>query len=256
MRGRALANDVKRKENAERAVVLFREALELDPDNVDALVGIATMCIFKVVNLYSLKERDTLLDEAETLISRAMVLAPDHIGLLKARAVLLRAQGRFAEAIIATMTIIAGNPGDPIAYKEMGLNKLYLGATKEAVDWFRRADRIAPRDTERWTWLQGLGRALMHLGKDAEAADALHRAMDSNPGFRRGKALLAASEALRGNLDGARRHLAELAALDPGITVSQFAEERSSIPLDAVSPVYQRESTRILEGLRRAGMPD
>jgi TolB-like protein/Flp pilus assembly protein TadD len=256
MRARALANDVKRNENAERAVVLFRQALELDPDNVDALVGIATMCIYRVVNLYSLKERDALLDEAEVLLSRAMELAPDHIGLLKARALLLRARGRFAEAIVATMTTIARNPGDPIAYKEMGLNKLYLGASKEAIDWLRRADRIAPLDPDRWTWLQGLGRALMHLGKDAEAVDALRQAMDSNPGFRRGKALLVASEALSGNLDGAKRHLAELAALDPGITVSQFAEERSSVPLDVVSPVYQRESARILEGLRRAGMPD
>jgi hypothetical protein len=35
-----------------------------------------------------------------------------------------------------------------------------------------------------------------------------------------------------------------------------FAAERSSVPTDAVSPVYRRESERILEGLRLAGMPD
>jgi predicted ATPase len=40
------------------------------------------------------------------------------------------------------------------------------------------------------------------------------------------------------------------------MTVRRFAEERSSVPLDAISPVYQHEIERIFEGLRRAGMPD
>ena len=74
----------------------------------------------------------------------------------------------------------------------MGLNKLYLGATREAVEWFRRADGIVPRDPERWTWLKSLGRALMQLGHDAEAADARFQTMESNPSYLRGKAMLAA----------------------------------------------------------------
>lgn len=124
------------------------------------------------------------------------------------------------------------------------------------MEWFRRADGIAPRDPERWTWLQGLGRALMQLGHDAEAVDALCVATDSNPGYLRGKAMLAAAEALTGNSKGAKLYLAEYAGIEPDMTVRRFAAQRSSVPLDAVSPVYQRESERILEGLRRAGMPD
>jgi TolB-like protein/Flp pilus assembly protein TadD len=198
MRARALVYvyDLKRRENGERAVELFRKALEFDPDNVDALVGIATVYIYQVVNLYRLEGRDEPLDEAETLISRAIALAPDHIGVRKARAVLLRARGRFAEAVTATENVIAQDPGDPMVYKEMGLNKLYLGATREAAEWFRRADRTAPRDPGRWTWLQGLGRALIQLGHDGEAIDVFRQAMDSNPGYLRGKAWLAAAAIL------------------------------------------------------------
>jgi hypothetical protein len=48
-------------------------------------------------------------------------------------------------------------------------NKLYLGATREAAEWFRRADAVAPRDPERWTWLQSLGRALMLFSFDIAA---------------------------------------------------------------------------------------
>jgi len=256
MRARALANDVKRRENATHAVALFRQALQLEPDNVEALVGIATLCSYQVLNLYRLGERDALLDEADGLVARAAELAPDHTGILKARALLLRARGRFADAVIATAAVIARNPGEPTSYKEMGLNKLYLGETQEAVEWFRRADSIAPGDLERWTWLQGLGRALLQLGRDAEAVEVLSQAMDSSPGYLRGKAWLAAAEALAGNAEHAGRLLSEYAAAEPNMTVRRFAGERSSVMLGVTSPVYQREFERVLEGLRRAGMPD
>jgi predicted Zn-dependent protease len=96
----------------------------------------------------------------------------------------------------------------------------------------------------------------MQIGHDAEAVDALCQAMDSNPGYLRGKAVLAAAEALTGNLDDAKLYLAEYAMLEPDMTVRRFAAQRSSVPPDAVSPTYRRESERILDGLRRAGMRD
>jgi hypothetical protein len=96
----------------------------------------------------------------------------------------------------------------------------------------------------------------MQLGHDAEAVEALCQAMDSNPGYLRGKAMLAAAEALAGNPESAKLYLAEYGVAEPDMTVRRFAEQRSSVPLGAVSPTYRRESERILDGLRRAGMPD
>jgi tetratricopeptide (TPR) repeat protein len=243
-------------ENADSAVALYRRALELDPANVDALVGICATHVYQVLNLYWQGDRSGRLDEAGALITRAIALAPDHMGVLKARAALLRARGRFTEAVAATRMVIARNPGEPTAYRELGLSKLYLGETEEAVEWFRRADRIAPSDLVRWTWLQGLGRALIQLGHDMEAVDALRLAMDSNPGFVRGRAFLASAEALAGNTDLARQLMGEYLQADPGMTIRRFAAERSSVPVDTVNANYLRESERISEGLRRAGMPE
>jgi len=256
MRGNAVATDLGRKERAAEAVSLFRRALELDPDNADAMIGIATTRTYQVVNQYQTTGRESLLDEAEALILRAMGLAADHIGVTKARASLLRARGRFADAIIVDMSVIALNPGDPVAYRELGLNNHYLGQDEEAVDWFRRADSIAPRDRTRWTWLQGLGRALIHLARDAEAVEALRLAVHSNPYCSRGRAFLAAGEALVGSTDRAKLHLAKYNELDPGMTVRRFALERNSVPLEAVSSTYLRGMERILEGLHGAGMPE
>ena len=256
LRARGLIADVKRKETAADAIELFRQALQDDPECVDAMVGIGLARIYQVIDLHRLEGREQLLAEAEQMISRAAAAAPDHLDMLRARALLLRARGRFSEAVVATEALIVRNPADPTAYKELGLNKLYLGETREAVVRFRRADAIAPRDPARWTWLQGLGRALMQLGDDAGAIDALSQAIDSNPAYFRGKAMLAAAEALSGNMHAAKRHLAEYALIEPNMTVARFAEQRSSVPPDAVSDIYRRESGRILEGLRRAGMPD
>jgi hypothetical protein len=94
----------------------------------------------------------------------------------------------------------------------------------------------------------------MHLGQDAEAVEALRLAAHSNPHWPR-RAFLAAAEALAGNIDSAKLTLAKYNEADPGMTVRRFAEERSSVPLEAVSPVYLRGLERILHGLRRAGMP-
>jgi TolB-like protein/cytochrome c-type biogenesis protein CcmH/NrfG len=253
MRGKALI--LRRKEDAVAALALFNRALALDPDNVDAMVGLASTRTYQVVNLYETAERERLLDEAEALISRAIALAPDHIGVLRARMVMLRACGRFEEAVIAAGSVIALNPGEPTAYRELGLNRLYQGSTQEAVEWFRRADGIAPLDRVRWTWLQGLGRALMQLEQDAEAAEALRLAVHGNPDIAPVRAYLVAAETLIGETESAKRHLATFAELDPGITIKRFVEERSSVPLDAVSPIYRRENERILDALRRAGVP-
>lgn len=256
MRGNAVATDVSRKEKAAEAVSLFRRALALDPDNLDAMLGVATTTIYQVVNQYKTAGHERLLDEAEGLISLAMTRAADHIDVRKAHALLLRARGRFADAITAGMSVIALNPGDPTAYRELGLNNLYLGQNQEAVGWFRRADSVAPHDRHRWTWLQGLGRALIHLGEYVEAVEALRLAVHSNPHLSRDRAFLAAAEALVGNIDRARLHLAKYNDVDPGMTVRRFAEKRSSVPLEAVSPAYLRGLQTILDGLRRAGMPE
>jgi len=256
MRGNAVASDLAQKERAVEALNLFTRALERDPDNPDAMIGIASTRVYQVVNQYATEGRETLLDEAEELVSRAVRLAPDHIGVLKARAVLLRARGRFGDAMIAAQSVIAVNPGEPTAYRELGLNNLYLGETEKAVEWFRRADAVAPRDRVRWTWLLGRGRGLVHLCEDEEAATTLRLAVHSNPHYPLGRAFLAAAEALVGNIGQARLHLAKYDELDPGMTIRRFAKERASVPLAAVSPIYLRGHARFLDGLRRAGMPE
>jgi hypothetical protein len=80
-----------------------------------------------------------------------------------------------------------------------------------------------PTDPIRWTWLLGLDRALIHLGRDAEAVGALRLAVASNPAFARSHALLAAALALAGEAAPAWAAMAEFRRTEPDIPLDGLA---------------------------------
>ena len=262
LRGHAAAMQrMSNKVRFDAAIGFYRRALDLDPANPDALAGVASVRVYQVVNCYLADgagaweggAREAHLAEAEGLLAQVLAGAPGHLAALKTRAVLLRARGAFSDALAAAGALLSQHPGDPMGYRETGLNLLYLGQTEEAVAWFRQADALTPADPMRWTWMQGLGRALIQLGRDAEAAEALRLAIESNPAHAPSYAYLAAALVLSGDGDRARLELAEFRAAEPGTTLDVFAR-RSPVPLDATAPAYRSRNGRLLDGLRQAGL--
>ena len=255
MRGQAIANRPASRETMVAARALFRRALEHDPDNVDALAGVATTYLFEVLNSYYDSGRDERLRQAETLIRRARAIDPRHIVAQKLHAAHLRAEGRFDEAIAASKVVIAQNPGEPWAYKEVGLSELYLGRFSEAQEWFEKADQIGPRDPSRWIWLGAMGRVQFFRGRDEEAIRLLRLSADANPSDPRAYALLAGVYAGSGRNAEAKAALASCLGLRPDMTVRRLFDDWS-VPLQATSPAYLRQHERIRDGLRLAGMPE
>jgi len=222
---------------------------------VDGLAGVASTLVFEFLNGYYGAGGDRRLRRAELLIDRALAIEPRHLMALKAKAALRRAQARFDDAIAAAEAVIAENPGEPWAYKEIGLTTLYLGRPEQALDWFAKADRIGPRDPGRWTWLDGRGHALILLGRDEEAIRSLIGALDANPKNVGSHAFLAAAYALLDRFDQARMELAMYDERRPGTRISTF-RLLSPVPLMLTSAAYRQQRERLNEGLRRAGMPE
>ncbi len=249
------------REDIAAACALYAQALARDPENADALAGIASLQIHQVMNGYleagrtvrdEAAAREASLAEAEQKLARALALAPGHFKALKGRAMLLRARGLFVDAIAAAEAVLVHSPGDPIAHREIGLDLFYRGRAEEAVGWLRRADRLAPGDDPlRWTWLQSLGRALLQLGRDKEAVDALRLAVASNPTFALSHALLAAALALVGEEKTARAAMAAFRRAEPDTCVDVLAW-RAAVPIEATDPLYRSGNARVLDGLRRA----
>ena len=263
LRARALVvRGTMTREAIEAACALYARALARDPENADALAGIACLRAHQVVKGYldetgqtvrdEAEAREAALAEAEKKLARALAIAPGHTGALMGRAMLLRARGLFADAVAAAEAVLARSPGELLAHKEIGLSLLCLGRAEEAVARFERADALAPGDDPaRWTWLHGLGRALLQLGRDAEAADALRRAVAGNPTFAHAHALLAAALALAGEEAPARAAMAQFRRMEPDTPLDALAQ-RCASPFGATDPLYKARNRRVLEGLRRA----
>jgi TolB-like protein/tetratricopeptide (TPR) repeat protein len=255
LRGKAVLNLPSSPATMIEARGLFEQALMVQPNDVDGLAGVASTLVFEFLNGYYETEGEQRLQKAEGLLDRAGAIEPGNIMVLKAKAALRRAQGRFDDAIAAAQAIIMENPGEPWAYKEIGLSSLYLGQAAQAIDWFAKADRIAPRDPGRWTWLDARGHALILLGRDEEAVRSLISALDANPKNLSSHAFLAASYALLGRSDEARASLATYLQKRPEARVSTF-RRLSPVPLVLTSQIYQQQHERLKAGLRKAGMPE
>jgi adenylate cyclase len=255
MRGKAVLNLPSSPASMIDARNLFEQALKVQPTSVDGLAGVATTLVFEFLNGYYQTGADERLRKAEQLLDRALTIEPRHLMALKAKAALRRAQGRFDDAIVAAEAIVMENPGEPWAYKEIGLSTMYQGKPEQALDWFAKATRIGPRDPGRWTWLDGRGHALILLGRDEEAIHALISALDANPKNVSSHAFLAAAYGLLGRAEEAHAALAAYEQKRPGTTLSTF-RTRSPVPVALTSARYQQLRARIAEGLRKAGMPE
>ena len=254
LRGKAVLNLPSSRATMIEARGLFEQALKVEPTSADGLAGVATTLVFEYLNGYYEADGDDRLGQAERLLNHALAIKPRHLMALKANAALRRAQGRFDDAIAAAEAIVMENPGEPWAYKEIGLSTLYLGKPEQALDWFAKADRIGPRDPARWTWLDGRGHALVLLGRDEEAVRALISALDANPKNVSSHAFLAAAYALLGRSEEAHAALAAYLERHPGTRVSTF-RTLSPVPLVLTGPSYRQLRGRLNEGLLKAGMP-
>jgi len=255
LRAQAIANKPTSEATLINARELFNEALKLQPDNANALAGVAMTYVSETLNGYHPAGNERRLQQAEPLLTKALAIDPGNIVAMKASAALQRAQGKFDDAIAAAKAVIARNPGEPWAYKEVGLSLLYLGQLEQALDWFAKAERFGPYDPGRWSWFDARGQALLLLGRDEEAIRALRTALEVNPHYVSAYAVLAAAYALKGFDEEAHTALAQYRRSNPDMTVSTF-RSLSPVPLKLTSPAYLKQRERLKDGLRKAGMPE
>jgi hypothetical protein len=88
-------------------------------------------------------------------------------------------------------------------------------------------------------------------GTDEEAVASYHRSLDVNRNYAIAHFYLAATLALLGRLDEGRAEAQAGIALDPKFTIQRL---RAGALSD--NPIYLKQRERIIEGLRKVGIPD
>jgi TolB-like protein/class 3 adenylate cyclase len=228
----------------------FEQALALDPENIEAMVGLARVDQNLGASLMT-DDGSAQLAAAETTITKVLFLAPKHAS---AHAILGAVQiftKRAAQSIAEFEQALALDRNLARAHALIGLAKLFLGRGEETEPHVNEAFRLSPRDTFAPEWLVYVGLAKVQLGADAEAVSWMRRGLDANRNYSLAHFQLAAAFARLGKLDEGRAAVNSGLALDPRFTIRRLC---ANAPGD--NPIYLAGRERLAEGMRLAGVPE
>ena len=225
---------------------LARRALELDPQFglVAALAGLCHM--HRVLEDYAIDPQFER-KEAVRLLRLALSVDDGDADTL-ARAALISALmvGDYESGIEMADRAVALNPNSFLTWNCRGYVNRAAGLPEEAVRSFERAIRMSPVGPQLHQSLAGMGISFIELRRFEEAAIVARKAQRQNPSYSPAYRCLASAFAHLGRDAEAREAAARLLELDPAFTISAWIARGG----------WQSNSKLLIEGLRKAGLPE
>jgi adenylate cyclase len=248
--GMAWFNKGRNPADIARARDFFERALALDPDNFDAVVGRACADAQAATGYY-LDEKAKRLASVEANLNRVLSQSPNNarahycMGRVKVQT------KRGAEGIAESERALALNPNLASAHAVIGLAKLFDGHPEETESHELEALRVSPYDTEADVWVAYIALAKLYLGDTEGALSLYRRAKELNPNYPTGRFNMAATLVELGRLDEARGEVQAGLALNPDFTLRRYRDGAQSD-----NPVFLKRRERIIEDMRKAGVPE
>jgi tetratricopeptide (TPR) repeat protein len=228
----------------------FERALALDPDNVEALVGFASVDAQRGA-LFLADDRSARLATTETTLANALSHAPDHALTHYLLGLVQSFSSRATQGIAKCEQALTLDRNLAAAHGLIGGAKYFSGRGAETEPHTHEALRLSPRDTSRYLWFGWTGNAKTQLGADEEALAWYRRSLDANRNLAAGHFFLASALALLGQFDEAQSAVRAGLALDPTLTIRRF---RAGAASD--NPTYLAGRERMYDGMRKAGAPE
>jgi tetratricopeptide (TPR) repeat protein len=235
-------------------ITLFERALALDPRSVDAQSWLANALTSRALDQMA----DTAaadIARAEELSGQALAASPHSPLGHNAKAQVLRAQGRYKEAIPEYETVLAINRNSVSAIANLGQCKLFTGSIEETIPLVERAIRVSPRDGQIANWYWRIGVVHLLQSRLDEAIRWFEQARGANPGRPIPHAWLASAYGLKGDLDRAAAELAEARRLNSDDRYLSIARVRGGRNW-GVPKIRALFEATYFAGLRKAGMPE
>jgi TolB-like protein/class 3 adenylate cyclase/tetratricopeptide (TPR) repeat protein len=237
-------------EHLTQARGFFERALAIDPRNIRALVGMASVDLNMGGSLLT-DDRTALLSAAEANAIKALSLAPDHAGAHRVLGAALIYTNRAAQGMAECERALALDRNSAGAHAEIGLAEYAMGRGAETEAHINEALRLSPRDMNAYRWLSYVGFAKLQLMADAEAVSWFRRSTEANRNYSFPHFGLAAALALLSLLDQARAAAKAGLAVDPSFTIRRFRDGALND-----NPTYLAKRERVYEGMRIAGVPE
>ena len=228
-----------------RALALFNEALERDPQNMSAQLGIGA---------YHARMGVQVLDadptghrrKAEEILRPLLVRYPESSKAHFYLALALNRLPTLPESLEHLERAIKIDPSDASAHAQIGNGLIRSGHVVEGLEHVRYAMRLSPRDPIMPVWLEFAGNAELELGDYREAIKLFERSIAINTRYPRSWAGLVAAYALAHEPGEAQRFAAKLREFVPRLNDEELAWHFG-----------RSESSKLHEGLLLAfGSPD
>ncbi len=166
----AIALEHLRSGRQDEAVETLRTALRENPDNIDAMRCLAQVYVRE-------KER---LGDAEALLRRATLLAPDYVAAWMLLGGILHESGRHSESVDVFRRVTAIEPRHVAGWTGLGNAYSYAGDVERSRESYVRAVSLDPRAPGAQ---MGLGHVLKTLGDQPGSLRAYRAAIAVKPGF-------------------------------------------------------------------------
>ena len=248
LRGVAISDQMSRA-GSDEALRFFARASELDPNFAAPYARAALLYAFRKANSW-MTDRTQEMADATRMARKAVALGRDDAAALS--------YGGYALAYVAgeldagdTFVDLALNLNGNLAnaWGASGWLKTCLGDYDIGIKRAEFAIRLSPLDPRKFAWQFSIALANLLAGRFDQAAEWATRSLHHQPTYLAPLRVAAASYALAGRLDDARRVVKRLRELDPGVRLSTLR--------DVLPPIRKSEDlATYIEGLRMAGLPE
>ena len=229
-------------ENMAHARDYFERALAVDPNNLDALLGVGRVD-YSLAAAYLSDDREARLAAAETAIAKVLSLRPNDALAHEIMGGIRIETKRVDQGVAEFEQALALDPNLASAHGLMGLAKIFIGHPEETGAHEDEALRLSPRDSFAWLWLHFAGAAQMTMGAEEAAVALYRRSIENNRTNPLTHFFLAATLANLGQLEEARAEAKAGLALDPGFSIHRFLSNG-------------RQGEFLEGGMRKAGVPE
>jgi len=234
---------------------LYRRALELDPENADALIGVGAVLASRMFNfryVLDLSQDEIVQTNAAAIamLDKGLRLKPDSAIAHSYKGLAFGAGLHWQEALQEYDIAHSLDPNFIAIYNNKANAWNALGDPVKAIPLIGEAIRRSPLDPQLGISNLVLGRAYLLLGRWDQAVDANLRARALQTGFINIHLALAAAYAKKGDLSAAKASLQEALTLRPNLTLAWLR----SHPFSSEPDYVRLADSTLYDGLHKAGL--